>query len=156
MPSSPSDPALDRGIRRSPFLTIANPYFALTVLFSMNLLNYVDRYVFFSAGPKINKELGFNDKQFGYLSVSFMVVYTLVSPFVGWVGDRYNRKRLLAFCVGLWSVATVGTAFARGYYDMFFWRALLGVGEASYGVIAPTLLADLFSFKRRGRVMGIY
>ena len=39
---------------------------------------------------------------------------------------------------------------------MFFWRALLGVGEASYGVIAPALLADLFPLKQRGRAMGIY
>ena len=39
---------------------------------------------------------------------------------------------------------------------MFFWRALLGVGEASYGVIAPALLADLFAVEKRGRAMGIY
>lgn len=122
----------------------------------MNLLNYVDRYVFFSAGPEICEELHFSDPQFGQLSVSFMIVYTIVSPFVGYVGDRYNRKRLLAFGVGLWSIATVGTAFARGYYDMFFWRALLGIGEASYGSIAPALLADLFKVKSRGRVMGLY
>jgi MFS family permease len=156
MPSSPSDPALERATRPRSAFTIASPYFALAVLFSMNLLNYIDRYVFFSAGPKINQELGFNDKQFGYLSVSFMIVYTLVSPLIGWLGDRYNRKRLLAFGVGLWSVATVGTAFASGYYEMFFWRALLGVGEASYGIIAPTLLADLFPPRQRGRVMGLY
>ncbi len=69
---------------------------------------------------------------------------------MGWLGDRYNRKRLLAFGVGLWSIATVGTAFARGFYDMFFWRALLGVGEASYGIIAPALLADLFTPEAAG------
>jgi MFS family permease len=149
-------PTPDATSRRARSLTIASPIFAVTILFSMNLLNYIDRYVFFSAGPKISEKLGFNDRQFGILSVSFMVVYTIVSPLVGWLGDRYNRKRLLAFGVGLWSIATVGTAFAQGYYDMFFWRALLGVGEASYGIIAPTLLADLFGPKRRGRVMGLY
>ena len=156
MPSLPSDPATDAATRPGSAFTVASPYFALAVLFSMNLLNYIDRYVFFSAGPRITRELGFDDTQFGTLSVSFMIVYTLVSPLMGWLGDRYNRKRLLAFGVGLWSVATVGTAFAHGFYEMFFWRALLGVGEASYGIIAPTLLADLFTPKRRGRVMGIY
>ncbi len=156
MPSPPSDPAAGPALRRPPSLAIASPYFALAVLFSMNLLNYVDRYVFFAAGPRITKELGFDDAEFGVLSASFMVVYTLVAPLVGWLGDRYNRRRMLAFGVGLWSVATVGTAFARGYSDMFFWRALLGVGEASYGIIAPTLLSDLFTPKRRGRVIGLY
>ena len=85
-----------------------------------------------------------------------MIVYTMVSPLVGWLGDRYHRRGLLAFGVGLWSVATVGTAFAHNFREMFFWRGLLGVGEASYGVIAPALLADLFPAKDRGRVMGLY
>jgi MFS transporter, Spinster family, sphingosine-1-phosphate transporter len=156
MPSLPPDPATAPAGRRSPSFTIASPFFALAVLFSMNLLNYIDRYVFFSAGPRITRELGFDDAEFGVLSASFMIVYTLVAPLIGWLGDRANRRRMLAFGVGLWSVATVGTAFARGYNDMLFWRALLGVGEASYGIIAPTLLADIFSPKRRGRVIGLY
>ena len=100
----------------------------------MNLLNYIDRYSFFAVGTQIQDDLHINNRGYGFLSASFMIVYTIVSPLVGWLGDRYNRRALLAFGVGLWSVATVGTAFSRGFSDMFFWRALLGVGEASYGV----------------------
>jgi MFS family permease len=131
-------------------------YFALAVLFSMNLLNYVDRYTFFAVGTQIQRDLQIGNSRLGVLNASFMIVYTLVSPLVGWLGDRYHRRGLLAFGVGLWSVATVGTAFANDFYAMFFWRGLLGVGEASYGVIAPALLADLFPAKDRGRVMGLY
>jgi MFS family permease len=136
---------------------ISGQYFALAVLFSMNLLNYVDRYSFFAVGKHIQDDLAIHDDfRFGVLSASFMIVYTIVSPLMGWFGDRYNRRYLLAFGVGLWSVATVGTAFSQGFYQMFFWRALLGVGEATYGVIAPPLLSDLFPPKYRGRVMGLY
>ena len=85
-----------------------------------------------------------------------MIVYTIVSPPMGWMGDRFNRKHLLAGGVFFWSLATVGTAFSSNYSHMFFWRALLGIGEASYGVIAPALLSDLFPIKERGRAMGIY
>ena len=54
-------------------------------------------------------------------------------------------------------LATVGSAFSLDYYHMFFWRSLLGVGEASYGVLThATLLADLFPVKERGRAMGVY
>ncbi len=155
--SSPDiGPAVASGPGRLSLFPIQSPYFALVVLFSMNLLNYVNRYVFFSSGPQISRELHFSDTQFGKLSVSFMIVYTIASPLMGVLGDRYNRRRLLSFGVALWSVATVGTAFATGYYDMFLWRALLGIGEASYGIIAPSLLADLFPPKYRGRVMGLY
>jgi MFS transporter, Spinster family, sphingosine-1-phosphate transporter len=156
MSSPDTGPAVASGPGRHFLPTIKSPYFALVALFSMNLLNYVDRYVFFSSGPAISQELQFSDTQFGKLSVSFMVVYTIVSPLMGVLGDRYSRRKLLASGVALWSLATVGTAFASGFYEMFFWRALLGIGEASYGIIAPALLSDLFSPKHRGRVMGLY
>jgi MFS transporter, Spinster family, sphingosine-1-phosphate transporter len=135
---------------------IGGRYFALAVLFSMNLLNYVDRYSFFAVGTHIQSELDIKNRGYGVLSAAFMIVYTLVSPLMGWLGDRYNRRVLLATGVGLWSVATVGTAFSRGFTDMFFWRALLGVGEATYGVIALALLADLFEPRLRNRAMGLY
>ena len=130
--------------------------FALIALFSMNLLNYVDRYTFFGVGKQVMDGLGIDEPHYGYLSSAFMIVYTIASPVMGVLGDRYSRKVLLALGVGLWSVATIGTAFATGFADMFFWRALLGIGEATYGAIAPALLADLFPARLRGRVIGLY
>lgn len=156
MQSSPSGPTLSAGRPGGVFPSIGGRYFALIALFSMNLLNYVDRYTFFAVGKQIQDDLGINGVNYGILCVSFMIVYTIVSPLMGWMGDRYSRRGLLAFGVGLWSLATVGTAFSRGFYDMFFWRALLGIGEATYGVIAPALLSDLFPPRYRGRVIGLY
>ena len=153
---SPTIGPVEAVARRPSISPLGSPYFALAVLFSMNLLNYVDRYSFFAVGAPIQKGLGIDHLLYGVLSSSFMIVYTMVSPVMGWFGDRYDRKKLLAAGVGLWSVATVGTSFSRGFYDMFFWRALLGVGEATYGVIAPSLLSDLFPPRNRGRVMGLY
>ena len=155
--SPPSSEPTETVSKRTPGLpTWGGKYFALAVLFTMNLLNYVDRYSFFAAGKQIKKDLVISDDAFGVLGVSFMIVYTIISPPMGWMGDRYNRKLLLTGGVGLWSFATVGAAFSHNFGHMFFWRALLGVGEASYGVIAPALISDLFSVKDRGRAMGIY
>ncbi len=142
--------------RRSGLPVIGGSTFALAVLFAMNLLNYVDRYSFVAAGTHIQRELNIDDYRFGWAAASFMIAYTIISPLMGWLGDRYSRKVLLAAGVGIWSLATVGTAFSSDYRHLFFWRALLGIGEASYGIIAPTLLSDLYRVKDRGRAMGIY
>ncbi|MGC8638459.1 MAG: spinster family MFS transporter [Isosphaeraceae bacterium] len=136
--------------------TFGGPHFALAVLFGMNLLNYIDRYSFFAVGTQIKSAFAIDDFWYSVLGVAFMAVYTVVSPFMGFLGDRYHRRMLLAGGVGLWSLATVGTAFSGDFHQMFFWRALLGVGEATYGVIAPALLSDLFPVERRGRAMGLY
>ena len=155
MPSTPAElPVAPGDSSRIP--TVGGAYFALMTLFSMNLLNYVDRYVFNAVGRQIQDELKINNFRWGILAGAFMVVYTIASPIVGYVGDRYSRRILLGFGVGLWSIATVGTAFSTDYWHMFFWRAILGIGEASYGIVAPTLLADLFPPKQRGRVMGFF
>ena len=105
--------------------TIGGKYFALVVLFSMNLLNYVDRYSFFAAGEtdQAPDALNIDDYWFGWLGASFMIVYTIVSPLMGWLGDRYNRKVLLAGGVGSGAWRRSGTAFSADYCHMFFWRA---------------------------------
>lgn len=136
--------------------TVGGKYFALGVLFAMNLLNYIDRYSFYAIAKPIEDELKISDQSFGYLAAAFIIVYTIVSPLMGILGDRFNRRVLIAGGVALWSLATVGTAFSTDYYHMYFWRSLLGIGEASYGVIAPALMADLFPVRERGRAMGIY
>ena len=153
---SPTSRSVVMTTSRAPIPTIGGKYFALAVLFVMNTLNYVDRYAFFAVSSHIQKDLQIDDYWFGWLGAAFMIVYTAVAPFTGWLGDRYNRKLLIFGGVGLWSLATVGAAFSADFYHMFFWRALLGIGEASYGVIAPALLADLFPIRERGRAMGVY
>ncbi len=66
--------------------TIGGKYFALAVLFAMNLLNYVDRYSFFGVGTQIKHDFAIDSFWYSVLGVSFMIVYTIVSPFVGWLG----------------------------------------------------------------------
>jgi MFS family permease len=156
MHSPTSEPVVSGAKQARTLPTFGGKYFALAVLFGMNLLNYVDRYSFFAVGTQIKRDFAIDDFWYSVLGVSFMIVYTLISPVMGWLGDRYHRRALLAGGVGLWSFATVGTAFSNDFSHIFFWRSLLGVGEASYGVIAPTLIADLFPVRERGRAMGAY
>src|SRR6516165_233040 len=125
MPSARSDSSVAVAPRTSIIPTIGGPSFALAILFGMNLLNYIDRYSFFAVGTQIKRDLTIDDKWYGVLGGSFMIVYTIVSPLMGWLGDRYDRRMLLAGGVGLWSLATVGTAYSHSYNEMFSCRALL-------------------------------
>src|SRR4028118_1185180 len=108
MQSSPPGPAVVPPRKFGIFPTVGGKYFALAVLFSMNLLNYVDRYSFFAVATPIKSELKIDYSRFGVLSASFMIVYTIVTPLVGWLGDRYNRRILIAGGVGVWGVGAAG------------------------------------------------
>ena len=130
---------------------------ALLILSFINLFNYLDRYVVSALVETLkHSELALNDTQAGFLMTGFVVVYMVACPFFGTLGDRYSRKKLIMTGVLIWSLATALGGFAVGFFSLFCARALVGVGEAAYGTIAPTLIADFFSIERRGRALSVF
>jgi MFS family permease len=128
----------------------------LALLFGMNLLDYIDRNILAAVLPQIQTEMGLSSTQAGALGPAFLIAFTVFAPLIGWAGDRYNRTRLLVGGVGLWSLATVGAGFAGTYGHLVLARSLLGIGEATYGTLAPTILADLYPRQRRGQILSFF
>lgn len=126
------------------------------VLASMNLMDYMDRNILSAVLPQVQNSLRINDEQAGKLATAFLLTYSLVGPMMGWAADRYRRTWLLALGVGIWGLATIGSGLATDYDHLWYARCLLGVGEATYGVIAPTMLMDIFSRQSRSRVMSAF
>ena len=123
----------------------------------INLFNYLDRYVISALVESLkHSALALSDAQSGSLMFGFLAVYTLAAPLFGVLGDRGSRPRLMAFGVGCWSVATVLSGFAGSYLGLLAARASVGIGEAAYGTIAPSLLSDYYPIAQRGRVMAIF
>jgi MFS family permease len=128
----------------------------LVVLSAINFVNYLDRYVLSAVLVPLSDELGIGDVQGGLLGTAFMVVYMVAAPLGGYLGDRGSRKILVAGGVALWSLATIGSGFADDYSSLLMMRALIGIGEAGYATVAPTIIADLFAPKRRGRMLSYF
>ena len=130
---------------------------ALLVLTGINLLNYLDRYVVSALVESLKRsELALSDVQAGALMTGFVIVYMVTSPLFGTLGDRASRTRLIAGGVAVWSVATALGGLARSFAQLFVARAAVGVGEAAYGTIAPSLLADHFPAAQRGRAFAVF
>jgi MFS family permease len=131
--------------------------FGLAVLSFINLFSYLDRYVVSALIESLKHAgLGLSDANLGSLMSGFLVVYTLTAPVFGALGDRRSRPKLIAFGVACWSFATTLSGFAVGYWSLLAARATVGVGEAAYVTIAPSLLSDYFPASRRARVMAIF
>lgn len=129
----------------------------LAILSFINLFNYLDRYLVSALVESLkHSELALTDAELGSLMSGFLAVYTLAAPIFGALGDRRSRPRLIAFGVGCWSLATALSGFAGGYMGLLAARASVGIGEAAYGTIAPSLLSDYFPADKRGRVMAIF
>jgi len=126
----------------------------LLVLGALNLLAFLDRYLIAALASQVMQELALTDKAFGFLGTGFFLVYLVTSPVFGHLGDRWSRRRLMAAGAALWSLATSLTFWVGSYPALVAARGLVGVGEASFGTLAPAYLADLTSLGRRARVLG--
>jgi MFS family permease len=121
------------------------------------LLNYIDRFILAALLKPIGDELGdLNQTQRGLLITAFFLSYTAFAPVVGWLGDCLPRKYLLALGVGIWSLATCGAGLAQSFGQMILARGVLGIGEATYAILTPALISDLFPPEKRNRALTIF
>lgn len=126
--------------------------YVFIVLFFVNLMNYLDRYILTGGANIIARELHFGIDGIGYLASAFLLSFTLgVVPLGAWA-DRAKRKNVIAVCVAIWSLATAFTALAGNFVTLLASRAVLGIGEAGYGPASGALMADYYHRARRARI----
>src|SRR5271165_5206254 len=134
----------------------ANARFALLLLTALNFFNYVDRNVLFAVQPLIQHEFKIDDAQIGFLTSAFFVCYMVAAPLIAPLADRYPRKWIMAAGAVVWSLATLLSAVTHTYDELLLRHLVVGIGEATFVVISPAFLSDLFPETIRGRVMGLF
>ena len=132
------------------------PRTALALLTALNLLNYIDRSVLFAVQDLVKAEFPRSDLAFGLLTTVFFIFYMCAAPFMGPLSVRFSRKRVIVVGALVWSVATLLTAFTKNFNELLIRHTLVGIGEASFVILSPTLVADMFPLEKRGRVMGVF
>ncbi len=126
------------------------------LLLALNLLNYIDRYILPGEVSLIQREFRASDQQMGALTTALFVTYMIVAPLTGWLGDRFSRKPLIILGATLWSLATLATAWVHDYTTLYVRHALVGIGEATFVIYAPTVLADFYSERERNRILSYF
>lgn len=134
---------------------------ALALLLGINLFNYIDRQILSATLPKLQLDAALFDPtdpnlnfKLGLLTSAFLVTYTLFSPIFGWFGDRGRRWVIVGAAVVVWSLASGGSGLALTYAMLLATRCLVGIGEAAYGPVAPSMLSDMYPVEDRGKVMA--
>ena len=133
-----------------------SPFWLLFILSGLNLFNYLDRYVAYQVVEPIRLSFGLNDAQAGRLNTAFMLGYFLTAPVFGYLGDRMTRKWLIAAGIFVWSLGTVLSGMATGFGSLLGFRVLVGLGEASYATISPSLISDAYGPAKRNNALTIF
>jgi MFS transporter, ACS family, glucarate transporter len=130
-------------------------YQVLLVFVIFAIITYLDRNSISVVGVNITDELGLDDKQWGLVLGAFSLAYGAFEIPTGLLVDRYGPKITLFRIVIWWSVFTILTGFAQGFYFLLIVRFLFGAGEAGAFPTASVAIARWFPTIERGRIQSV-
>jgi MFS family permease len=132
-------------------------YAMLAALTLLNVLNFADRFLLVSFGNSIIADLALTKFQFTLLTgLVFSVFYVVFGLFAGSLADRYDRPRLIAAGLALWSALTAATGLAMTFAHAAAARIFIGVGEAVLTPSAMSMLADRLPPRRHALAAAVY
>lgn len=154
MPAPPLNQPPSKKLEPSPQ---AYAWYALALLTLVYVLNFLDRSLIYILFTPIKKEMAFSDLQLSLLgTTSFVIFYTALGIPFGRLADRAVRKNMIAGGLAVWSLFSGLTGFADSFWTLFFCRVMVGIGEATLGPAALSLLSDYFPPRMRATVQAIY
>jgi MFS family permease len=128
----------------------------VALLWVVGCLNYLDRVMITTMRGSLLEAIPMSDAQFGVLTSVFLWVYGLLSPFAGFLADRFNRSRVILLSLFAWSAITWLTAHATTFNELLLTRALMGVSEACYIPAALALIVDYHRDRTRSLAVGLH
>jgi MFS family permease len=141
-------------MRNSPSMTQA--WLCVALLWVVACLNYLDRVMLTTMHASILDAIPMNDAQFGLLTSVFLWVYGLLSPFAGFMADRFSRRNVIIASLFAWSAITWLTGQAKTFDQLLFARAIMGVSEAFYIPAGMALIMDYHRGPTRSLANGIH
>jgi len=131
-------------------------WLVVVLLFFIGALNYLDRIMITTMRSSIIDAIPMSDAQFGLLTSAFVWAYGILSPFAGFLADKYNRSRIVIASLLVWSAVTWLTAYSRTFEQLLITRILMGISEAGYIPAALALIADYHRSSTRSLATGIH
>lgn len=132
-------------------------WYVLVVLVLVYVLNFVDRQIISILANDIKRDLALTDADLGFLyGTAFGVFYSLFGIPLGKLADGWNRTRLLTAGLGLWSLMTTLSGFAKNGAMLAGARIGVGIGEATASPSAYSLISDWFPKEKRATALAIY
>ncbi len=131
--------------------------YALFLLVLAYTSSHVDRNIVGILIEPLKADLLLSDTQLGFLSgIAFALFYaTLGIPIAVWA-DRSNRRNIIAWSIGIWSLMTAVCGLAQNFWQLAAARVGVGIGEAGSSPPSHSMLSDLYPKEQRSSAMSIY
>lgn len=127
----------------------------LRLIFFLTVITYLDRLCISAAMPTMAKEFGLRPDQIGWIFSAFTFAYAAFEIPSGWLGDRYGARMALSRIVLWWSLFTILTGAATGFWSLAAIRLLFGAGEAGAFPNIAKAISKWLPIAEQGRGMSV-
>lgn len=140
-----------------PWPSAGRAWYTVGILFIAVIFSFIDRIILSLLVDPIKQDLSLSDSEFAFLlGIAFAVFFALFGLPIGRWADRYSRRTIIGLGIFLWSVMTCACGLAENFWELFFARVGVAVGEAALAPAAFSMISDLFSRDKLGRALGVY
>lgn len=143
-------------ITKKQYVIPTRAWLTVLLLFFVGALNYLDRTMIATMRESLVTSIPMTDAQFGLLTSVFLWVYGLLSPFAGFIADRFKKTYVIIGSLFVWSGVTWLTGHARTFEELLITRALMGVSEAFYIPAALSLIIDYHKGSTQSLATGLH
>jgi len=135
-----------------------NAWLIVALLMPVALLNYLDRQMLASMKSSVMEDIPSiqTDANWGFMLGQFKWVYAFLSPFAGFVADRFGRRFTICISLFVWSAITWWTGHVTTFSELLWARSLMGISEAFYIPAALALITDYHTGSTRSRAVGLH
>ncbi|OUM40907.1 MDR family MFS transporter [Arthrobacter sedimenti] len=134
-------------------LTQRRIWIIFSALIAGMLLSSLDQTIVSTAMPTIVGQLGGVEHQ-TWITTAYLLATTIVMPIYGKFGDVLGRRNLFLFAIALFTVASIGCAFATDFWAFVVFRAIQGLGGGGLMILSQAIIADIVPANERGKYMG--
>ena len=126
------------------------------LLFASTVINYIDRQTLSLLAPYLKVEYHWTNTDYANLAVAFRVAYSIGQTVFGRLMDRIGTRRGLTLTVIFYSIVSMTTSLARGFYSFATFRFLLGAGESANWPAATKAVSEWFPKKERALATALF
>ena len=126
------------------------------LLFASTVINYIDRQTLSNLAPFLKRDYGWTNTDYAYLVIAFRIAYSIGQTVCGRLVDKLGTRRGLTFSVIWYSIVSMLTSLAGGFYSFAAFRFLLGVGESANWPAATKAVSEWFPKRERGLATALF
>ena len=133
-----------------------NPWLIALAVILPTFMEVLDTTIANVALNNIAGSMSVSYSQATWVLTSYLISNAVVLPLTAWLGNRFQRKRFLLFCIFLFTVSSLLCGLSVNLPMLLFMRVIQGIGGGALAPISQAILMESFPARKQGTAQALF